>query len=116
MKRVTAVLVCSLSLMAQGSQPAPAAGKTAASEKKSAPSGVKLPEEIVLRLQILVQQERDASQKVQAIVDLAVTPLREARQAAMEDACRRAGILVEGKPMCDVNLKDGTAHPTAKDK
>lgn len=63
-----------------------------------------------LELQLIVLQERAANEKLQAVAELLLAPIREAKQAAMEKACKSAGIPVlgpDGRPGCEIDLKEG---------
>ena len=74
------------------------------------PSETPLARESQLELQLLVNQERTANEKIQAVAELLLAPIREAKQAAMEKACKAAGIAVlgpDGRPACEIDLKEG---------
>src|ERR1041385_3023352 len=74
------------------------------------PAETPLARDSQLELQLLVNQERTANEKLQAVAELLLAPIREAKQAAIEKACKSAGIPVlgpDGRPACEIDLKKG---------
>ena len=74
------------------------------------PAETPLPRDMQLELQLLVSQERAATEKLQAVAELVLGPIREAKQTAMEKACQAAGIPAHdgaGRPVCEIDIKEG---------
>jgi len=87
-------------------------GLALAEDKASAP----LPRESQLEFQILAAKEKDVADKVQAIYDLLIGPVNQARSEAVKHACELVGIApfdTFGKPACEV--KDGVVRKILKE-
>lgn len=81
-----------------------------------------LSREAQLELQLLANREKEVTDKIQPLFDMLMEPVRQARAAVVERACKAAGIPLQehGEPACEVDLKAGTVRrikaPDKKEK
>lgn len=76
------------------------------------PAPQPLSREAQLELQVIAIHEKEVADKIQPLYEMLMEPVRQARAAAVERACKAAGIPLQehGEPTCEVDTKAGTVR------